>query len=214
MSPIIITLMIASGGKVSASVYKPAVAFLSNGVIGICAKLLIPIVGVMIILSVISNFSSVIKLKKFSDFTASIIKWVLGITIAVFGIFITIQGITSASFDGISIRATKYALSNSIPIVGGFIKDGFDLIVAGNVLIKNTVGIIVVFALFFTILSPLFQILSFSLMLKLVSGITEPIADGKISDFCTSISKSISYFLSIILMVGFMVFITVLLMIF
>jgi stage III sporulation protein AE len=214
MSPIIITLMVASGGKVSAGVYRPAVAFLSNGVIEICAKILLPIVGITLIINLISNFSSVIKLNKFSDFTSSIIKWVLGIIITVFSIFMTIQGITSATFDGISIRATKYAISNSIPLVGGFIKDGFDLIVAGNVLIKNTLGIVVVFALVYTILSPVFLILSFSLMLKLVSGITEPISDGRISNFCTSISKSISFLLSIILMVGFMIFVTVLLMIF
>jgi hypothetical protein len=54
----------------------------------------------------------------------------------------TVQGITSASIDGISIRATKYAISNSIPIVGGFLRDGFDIVIAGSVLIKNAVGII------------------------------------------------------------------------
>ena len=138
----------------------------------------------------------------------------MGITITVFGLFMTIQGITSATFDGISIRATKYAISNSIPIVGGLLKDGFDLIVAGNVLIKNTVGIVILVGMLFTVLAPIVQILCVSLMLKLISAITEPIADIRISDFCMTLSKSLSYLLSVILMVGFMVFITVLLMIF
>ena len=35
MSPIILTLMVASGGNVSANVYNPTVTFLSNGVINI-----------------------------------------------------------------------------------------------------------------------------------------------------------------------------------
>ena len=59
MSPIIITLMLASGGKVSAGIYKPAVAFLSNGIVGICSSIIFPLVGVMSVFGILSN--SIIK---------------------------------------------------------------------------------------------------------------------------------------------------------
>ena len=114
----------------------------------------------------------------------------------------------------ISIKATKYALSNSIPIVGGFIKDGFDLVIAGSILIKNAIGITCVIILFYMILSPVLYLVTFSILLKLVCAIIEPITDNKITSFCLGMSKCISYLLVAIISVSFMLFITILLMMF
>lgn len=213
MSPIMLTLIIASGGTVSASIYRPTIVFLSSGVVNIFLNLILPLVSIMMAFSVVSNFSSSIKLNKFIDCASSIIKWVIGLTVTIFGLFITINGISSANHDGISIRATKYAITNSIPIVGGFIKDSFDFILAGSVLIKNAIGITSVLILFFTILSPIISIAVFSLLIKFTSAITENIGDVRISNFCTSMSKCISYLCACIVMVSFMFFIMVVLMI-
>ncbi len=214
MSPIILSLMIASGGTVSASVYKPAVSFLSSGIINIFLNIILPLVGVIIVFNFISNFSQSVKLKKFSDCATSIIKWVTGISFTVFGVFLSIQGITSGTFDGISMKAAKYAISNSVPLIGGFLSSGFDLVVAGSVLIKNAVGIVVIFLLFYSILSPVIYIMTYSLLLKFVGAITEPVSDSRISNLCTNVSKSIGYLLISLLAVGFMLFVTILLMIF
>lgn len=213
MSPIILTLMVASGGSVSASIYKPTVAFLSNGIISIFLYLIMPLVALTFIFNTISNFSSSIKLEKYSAVVSSIIKWIIGFIITIFTVFLSIQGITSATFDGISIKATKYAISNSVPIVGGLVRDGFDLLIAGSILIKNVVGITGVFALFYTIISPILSIFIFSLMLKLVCAIIQPITDSKITNFCETTAKSLSYLTVVLISVGFMLFITILLII-
>ncbi|MBR2871431.1 MAG: stage III sporulation protein AE [Clostridia bacterium] len=214
MSPIILTLMIASGGNVSAAIYKPAVAFFSNGVINVLLYVCLPIISLITIFGVISNFSSNFKLKKFGDFFNGLIKWIVGIIVSIFGIYISIQGVSGAIHDGISIKAAKYAISNSIPLVGGFLRDGFDLVVAGSVLIKNSVGVASIVVLFFYILSPVIKIAVFGLMLKLVAAVTESISDSKISDLCSCVAKSISYLNVLILLSGFMMFISILLMIF
>ncbi len=213
MSPIMLTLMIAVGGNVSASVYSPTVAFLSNGVINIVTTIILPIIGTLVVFSILSTISTNSKIAKFSDFFCGIIKWIIGIIVTIFTIFLSVQGISSASFDGISIKAAKYAISNSIPLVGGFIKDGFDLIIAGSVLIKNSLGVASVITLFYIILNPVMQMLAFSTLLKLASSITETVSDSKISVFCASLSKCVNYLIACIVAVGFMLFITILLMI-
>lgn len=214
MSPIILTLMIAVGGNVSATVYKPTVAFLSGGIVNIILYVVLPLTALMTVFSVSTNLSQEIKLNKFSDLSSSIIKWVFGIIVCIFTSFLSVQGITSASFDGVSIKAAKYAISNSIPIVGGFLKEGFDLIVAGSVLIKQTIGLACVFALFYLIISPVLYMTAFSLLLKFVAAITETISDIRISNFCLLLSKTITYLIVSLLVVALMFFISTLLMIF
>lgn len=214
LSPILLTLMVASGGSASASIYKPVVALLSGGIIHIVLYLVLPLAMLNMVFSIMSGFSESVKLKKFADFFSSVIKWVIGLSVTVFGIFLSVQGIAAAGFDGISIKAAKYAISNSVPIIGGFLKDGFDLVVAGSVLIKNSVGVAAVVSLFYAIVSPVLQIAIFSLMLKLTSALIEPVSDGRISELCSTISKSITYLSVCLLFVAFMFFITILLMIF
>ncbi|MBE7089742.1 MAG: hypothetical protein E7362_02945 [Clostridiales bacterium] len=214
MSPIILTLMIAGGGKVSAGIYQPAVALLSGGISKIFSIIVIPLIGISCIFNILSDISPEIKLQKYAEFFLSVVKWLVGLVVVIYGFFITAQGITAGNFDGISFKALKYAISNGVPIIGGFVGSGFDLVVAGSILIKNSIGIVVVLALFYNLLSPILYMVVLNLALKLISSITEPISDVKISNFCGSISKSITYLIVSIIMVGIMFFVTILLMIF
>ena len=213
MLPVILTLMIASGGNASAALYKPAVAFLSGGISSVFVGVLIPIVSLTVVFSVLSNLSSSFKLKNMQGFLHGVIKWVIGISITVFTFFMSAQGLSSAVIDGVSFRAAKYAITNSIPIVGWFLKDGFDLVLAGSVLIKNAVGLSAVFLLFSILLQPIIYLIAFQLLLKLFAALTEPVGDTRVSDFLLGVSKSVSYLLAIMFAVGLMIFISLLLLI-
>lgn len=213
MSPVIFTLMAASGGTVSVAVYQPAVAFLSNGIVRIILDAVLPLSTLMMVFSVVSNLSVSTKLNRFTEFFGSLNKWLIGISFTVFTFFLSVQGITAGGIDGISLRATKYAISNSIPIVGGYLKDGVDLVIAGSVLIKNAVGVAGIIAVFFVILSPLLCIVSFQLLLKLTAAVIEPLGDGRLSGFCASLSKNVNYLTASLLSVGLMLFLTITLII-
>lgn len=214
ISPILLTLMVASGGTVSASIYKPTVAFLSNGIINIVEFAVIPLVGLMIVFAVVNAFSKNVKLSKMSDCLSSVIKWALGISFTVYGLFVSVQGISGAVYDGVSVKAAKYAISNSIPIIGGYLKDGFDIMVAGSVLIKNTVGVVGIFAIFYVVIAPVLHLAVLSTLFKFTSAITEPVTNSEIPNLCVSFSKGLTYITVAILTVGFMLFITLLLMLF
>ena len=212
-SPIILTLMTVSGANVSVSLYKPAVVFFSNGIVNVILYVVLPLIALSIIFFVIGKFSSEIKLDKFTEVINGIIKWVIGISVTIFTIFLSIQGLGAATHDGISLKAVKYAISNSIPVVGGFLKDGFDLMVAGSILIKNAVGVGVIFMLLHTISTPILFMIAFSIGLKIVSSVSGICLDFGVSDICDKFSKGTNYMIATLLLVGFMIFITFLLMI-
>ncbi len=210
MSPIIITLMVATGSKVSASVYSPHTMLLSGIITNVFLNVILPLSIIMTIINATSSLSGNNNLNSFNDFIASLIKWILGISFTIFALFTTTQGLTSATFDGASIKAAKYAISNSIPIVGGFLKDGFDIMIAGSVLIKNALGIIGIILVFTIIFAPLTKILVLSLILKLSNALIETFYNDKMTSLIKNSSKCISYFNISILISGFMMFITIL----
>lgn len=214
MSPIMLTLMVASGGTVSASVYKPSVVFFTNVVINVFYAVVLPIIGILTVFNIMAHFSKDIKLKKFSDFFGGVLKWIFGIMIVFYGLIISVQGLSVANTEGISIKVAKYAISNSVPIVGGLIKDGLDIVAAGSVMVKNALGIAGLIGIFYFVLSPVLQMIVFSMLLKLAAAITDVFAGDSVSDFLGTVSKSINYFIASALTVGLMAFLTILLMVF
>ncbi len=202
--PILLTLLTAVGGTTSVSVYQPTVAVLSGTIINIFTSVLMPIFIFRLVFSVISNLSNNIKLSKFADFFSSGFKWIIGIIFTVFSAFLAIQGITAGSIDGISFRTAKYAIKNSVPIVGRYLSDGLNLIIASSVLIKNAVGVCGLLLLFATIVIPLIKIIVFMFGLKLASAVLEPITDSRITNFLSMIASSVSLLIVLILGCSFM----------
>lgn len=211
--PVLLTLIATSGGSVSVAVYQPAVLFLSEIIVRIVSGIVFPLAVLICVLNMAGNMSSEIKLKNFSALFKSIIKWVLGISLTAFTVFLTVQGITSATYDGLSFKAAKYAISNSVPIIGGFLGSGFDLIVAGSVLIKNSLGSCSILLLAGVIFIPFVQLIVYNLFLKLTAAVTEPVGDARITEFFSSLSGTVNYFTAGLLAVGFMYFITILLLV-
>ena len=214
MSPIILTLMVASGGTASAAVYKPSVVFFTGAVINLFYAVVLPVIGILTVFNIISHFSKEIKLKRFSDFFSGVLKWIFGIIITVYGLFITVQGITVSAGDGISAKIAKYAVSNSVPIVGGLLKEGLDVVAAGSIVIKNALGLAGLIGIFYLLLSPVIHMVVFSLLLKLAAAVCDVFAGDTVPEFLATLSKSVNYLIASVLTVGLMAFLTVMLMIF
>lgn len=211
--PVLLTLIATSGGTVSVAVYQPAVLCLSEIIVSVVTSVVFPLATLICVLNMVGHLSKEIRLKNFCALFSGIIKWVLGISLAAFTVFLTVQGITSATYDGLSFKAAKYAISNSVPIIGGFLGSGFDLVIAGSVLIKNAVGSCGILLLVLVVASPLFQLVAYNLFLKLSAAVTEPVGDTGISDFLVSLSKTVNFFTAGLLAVSFMYFMTMLLLI-
>ncbi len=211
--PLLLTLMAASGGTVSAQVYRPAVAFMSSGIGELFASVVMPVAVVVIVLAFIGNLSPDVRTEKLGDLFKSVSKWLIGFTLGLFSLFLTVQGITSAQYDGMSLRAAKYVISGSVPIVGGFLSGGVEVVLAGSALIKNALGSFAVFLLFGTLLRPVVLYAAFQIFLRLSAAATEPVG-GKISAFLSRLAQDSGYFFAAVLSMAFLYFLTLLLLIF
>lgn len=210
--PILLTLMAASGGAVSAGVFRPAVAFLSSGICELFTAVVLPTSVVVIALTFAGNLSPEVRCEKLGGLFKSVNKWLIGLTLGLFTLFLTVQGIASAQYDGISLRTIKYLVSGSVPIVGGFLSGGVDLVLAGSSLIKSALGSFSVFLLFATILRPVLLFAAFQLFLRLCAAATEPVG-GKISSFLSSLANDCGFFVAGLLCVAFLYLLTVILLV-
>lgn len=211
--PVLLTLMTAIGSAQSAAVYQPTIAVLSGAVINIITVFALPCFLFSIVFTVVGNLTDGIKLKSMAQFFSGTMKWVLGSTFFLFLAVLSIQGITASIYDNIYIRTTKLALSQYVPIIGGYLSEGYNLVISGSVLIKNGMGLSGIIILLLSVLPIVVQIIVFSLSLKLVSAVAEPLGCEEICNILGGICKNVSALVAILLGVAFLYFIFLLLLV-
>lgn len=209
--PIVLTLMIANSAVVTAKVYQPAVVMLSGSIVKIISAVILPLVSIGMVMGVCSNISSNVKVDKVSDTINSMASWILGIMFMLFFSFMTVQGITAMSIDGVSIRAAKFATKNYIPLLGGYLSDGFDLIVASTTLIKNSFGLVLMLIVFGITITPLINILVCKFALMMVASIGQPIMDERFVKLFNGIGKSLTMVALVVVAVMFMCLLVIML---
>lgn len=202
--PILLTILTAIGGTASVGVYQPAVALFSGTIMQIFTLVLMPLFIFSLVFTVISNLSPSVKLEKFSNFFNSLFKWITGAVFTIFIGFLIIQGITAGGLDTVSIRTAKYAIRSYIPILGGYLSEGFNVIMASSILIKNAIGASGLLLMFSSVIVPVVEIVLLMLCLKLTAGILEPLTDSRISNFINGVAKSLIMPIVLIIGVAFM----------
>ncbi len=211
--PILFTMMTALGASGSMAIYQPAVAVLAFSVTELISVIALPMLIITIVFSVIGNLSGTVKLGGMAKFFISAAKWILYTSFFLFLAFLSIQGITAAVYDSISVRTAKFALSKYVPVIGGYLSEGFNVILAGTVLIKNAVGLTAVIIMFVSIVPVLFKVIIVSLALKLAGALTEPFEGGRIAGLLNSVSSAVNLLVAIICGIVFLYFVFLLLMI-
>lgn len=208
--PILLTLVVANGGNASSAVCQPTMVMFSSVVINVVKNLLLPLTVFGMAFAVVSNISPNIRVEKLSSFFNSAASWILVLMFTLFSAFTAVQGITASAVDGVSFRAAKFAVKNYIPILGGYISDGFDIVVASTSLIKNAFGAVTMLLMFFMAAKPLVTLVCVNLGFQAVAALAESIVDAKYLKILGGICKSLTFLSALIFAVAFMFCVVVL----
>ncbi len=207
--PILLTLMTAIGGTVSASTFQPFMAILSSGIAKMFSAILVPVFIFSIVFCTVGAISKNVKLEKFSKFFTSLFSWIVGVVFTVFVAFLSVSGLTSATADSISLKTAKFAIKSYVPMVGGYLSDGMSVIVCSSVLVKNAIGISGLILLVATVFAPIIKVGVLALLFKLTSAILEPLCDKELPDFLFAIAKALNMLVVCLLAVGLMYLISI-----
>ena len=202
--PIMLALMTVTGNTSAVAVYNPSMLFITDFVVVLINNIVFPVILGMLAISVATNICKSVKLNGLLQFSSSTLKWIIGLVATVFSLFLTVRGLNANVHDGISMRALKYTVNSSVPVVGGILRDGLDLILASGILVKNALGGLAIIIIFGTILSPIIEIVTISLSLRLVNAVLEPLNDTRVVSFINSVCSVINFAIASVIIVSLM----------
>ena len=211
--PVLLTLLASLGATTGVATYQPMMAVLGGGVISIISKVILPAFVACVVFAMVGNLSKNVKLTKMSKMFKSVSSWLIGIVFGLYGTFLTAGGISGGVMDRVGYSAAKFALSSYVPILGGYLSDGFDLISASLLIVKNAFGYTAVIVLGAVVMFPLLRIVAFIFSVRLCSAITEPLGDDRVSNMLSSVADNCGLLISALAGVSFMFFILIMLIV-
>jgi stage III sporulation protein AE len=207
--PLLLALIAASGGVVSASFFHPVILFLMNTSGMFIQFVVLPLLMLSAILSIVSILTEHYKVTQLAGLLRNWSIGLLGLFLTVFLGVISVQGAATAVSDGIAIKTAKFITGNFIPVIGRVFTDAADTVISASVLLKNTVGLAGVVILLFIAAFPAVKILLISFIYKFAAAILQPLGGGPVIACLDVISKSILYVFAALAIVSLMFFLSI-----
>jgi len=207
--PLLLALIAASGGLVSAAFFHPIILFLMNMSGVFIQYVVLPLLFLATLLSVVSALSDQYKVTQLANLLRNGSIALLGLFFTVFLGVISVQGASAAVTDGITLRTAKFITGNFIPVIGRMFTDATDTVLSASVLLKNTVGIAGVAILLIIVAFPALKILIVALIYQFAAAILQPLGGGPIIKCLDIIGKSIIYVFAALSIVSLMFFLSI-----
>lgn len=207
--PLLLALMAASGGLISAAFFHPVILFLMNTSGVLIEKIVLPLLFLSALLSIVSTLTDQYKVTQLAQLLRNIGVGLLGTFLTVFLGVISVQGASAAVSDGMAIRTAKFVTGNFIPVLGRMFTDATDTVISASVLLKNTVGIIGVAILLLIAAFPAIKVLTLAFIYKFTAALLQPLGGGPIIKCLDIISKSVIYIFAALAIVSLMFFLSI-----
>lgn len=173
----------ASSGSTTAIFYYQVMLFVAYLVESFLLAALLPMIYSYVLLSLLNGIWSEERLLLLLEFMKKGILMALKVSMGTVTGLGLVQSVIAPVLDRLKISALQKAVS-AIPGVGGVAEGVAELILGAAVLIKNSMGVLLLFLLLTACALPLVKILAVSGLVKLGAALTGIVSDKRISG-CT-----------------------------
>lgn len=211
--PILLGLLSTLGATTLVGGYTSLTAVLGSVILKMITSVILPIFVASIVFSVVGGVSKSVKLDKLIKLLRSASTWLIGIVFGLFASFLTLQGVSGGVTDKFGFGVAKFAISSYVPILGGYLSDGLDILTASVVLVKNAVGYTGAIILCAIVLFPIVKVVVFSLGLRICASIAEPVGDDRVATLMTDVAKNVNLLVTALAGVAFLFFLMIMMII-
>lgn len=144
--PVMAGIMLTMGQSLQAAGSYTMVMGAGTVVSQISNNILVPLLNTFLGISVVSGISQRVNLNGFCELINKVLKWVLTFTMSVFTAILTMQSIISSSADSAGVKATRFAISSFVPLVGGALSEAYQTVRGCMGMLKSGVGVFAILA--------------------------------------------------------------------
>ncbi len=207
--PVLITMIAMVGGLTQAATLDPIILAAVVFIPRIYSNIIIPLILMGFVLEFANNLSNDHKITNLCKLLKQSTLGMQGIIITIFIGVLTVRGITSKTIDAVTLKTTKFAVDNFIPIVGKTFSDAIASIAGYSLIIKNAISSVGLLIIILLLLYPIIKLVLMTVIYKLAAALIEPISDSRITNSVAAAGESMTLIISCVLSVSLMFFILI-----
>lgn len=166
-------IMAAGGQTSSASSYYAVVSTAAQVFSAFFSAVLFPLSSCVMGISIAGAADPALKMNNIAELAKKLVNWCLGFLMAIFTGLVSVQGLIAASADSASMKAVKFTVSSSVPIIGGSLSEALGTVKASLSLVKTTTGGFGIFASAAVMLPVFISAALYRLALMICSALSE-----------------------------------------
>ncbi|MEG1275219.1 MAG: hypothetical protein RSD27_05965 [Ruthenibacterium sp.] len=211
--PVFASVMVSCGQMGASLVYSGlffTVAMLTAQIIGGVG---LPLTRILLALHATSAVDSALDLSKLAKSLTKWIKWLLCVFATIFATVLGLQTALAQSADSAALKAGKFLIGSSVPVVGRAVSDAVGSVLAGMKLMKGTVGFAAVAVIGAAFLPVLLQCAAYHVVFTLGSIVAGATGNSKTEKLLEGCTQCVGLYLTMALIFGMMMVATTLVMV-
>lgn len=207
LSPAYFLAVAASSGGTTAAVFYEGVLLLVWLIQWILMEILLPGIHIYTVVRFVNNLSREEMLGKLSELLETGINWGMKTLLGfVIGLQV-VKNLVAPVMDSLK-RSVAGKAAGAIPGVGNAVNAVTELIVTGAVLVRNSLGIVVLIALLLVGAGPVIHYGMLSLSYRFLAAVAQPVSDKRIAGCLSTMGESCGLLLRLLLMVDVLCMLT------
>ena len=202
-------ILCVSGGSGVLAGTHPIIFFICSTAATAIKNIITPLVFLRAATAFLCGITGNKGMEEFSALFQKIHKTLLALSMTLFSGILAISRFAALSFDSLAARGIKFAVSATVPVVGGSIAEAMNSVAGASSLLKNAVGIAGVMMIFAIFAVPLIKLLALSFIYKVTAALAAPVADRGIIDTLKKSGECIDMLFSSIACMGIIMIIAV-----
>lgn len=162
--PVFASVLTACGQAGSAAIYTGLFFAGMNLIVGVVSCVGFPVTQVSMALSAMGCMCSLFDFARMAQLVLKVSKWMLALCGTAFTALMTLQSVFAQSADNLALKAGKFLLGSTVPVVGRAVSDALGSVIAGMQVMKGSIG----FVLIAVIAAAFFPIILQCLLYKIV----------------------------------------------
>ncbi len=209
LMPVEFILMAALGNGAAMAALQPVMYVGINLLGNLFRYVVLPLIYFEVLLRMTNSLSTEFRVEKLADLFRTVVLALIGLSSTVFLALIGLGGMSSATVDGLSVRAVKYAASTFVPVVGGMLSDAYETMAGGALLLKNAFGLVGMLIIILMLLVPAVKIFVVYLLYKFTAAIVEPLGEKQATEMLGRVGDSFLLVFAAVVFVALTFFFTI-----
>lgn len=138
--PVFAGIMAVAGQITTASVFASVIVAAAQLFSIIMIALLTPLTGCILGFSVAGAINPDLKIDQFANVAKKVLTFVLGLMVVLFVGLLSVQSFVTASADSVTMKAAKFVVSGTVPIIGSAVGDALATVKGSLGVVRASTG--------------------------------------------------------------------------